>query len=203
MGEISNATFGELLRTMRENQGLTQEELAERAGLSRDAISALERGRRSRPHPATVKAINAALGVSMEEAEHLRTAAMRKIPPAAPPAPPGTHRSLPTTLTSFIGRAAELPDLMAMLTDVTVRLVTMTGPGGVGKTRLAIEVANLTRTSFPGGTSFVPLGETLDSALVMPTIAERLGVRNPAGLALPEQIALMLGNAPFLLILDN
>jgi predicted ATPase/DNA-binding XRE family transcriptional regulator len=203
MSEPETSTFSDLLRHLRERSGLTQEELAERSGLSRDAISALERGRRTRPHPPTLKAIGGALGLSDADVDLLRKATRVQQPVSEPGSCQPEHRNFPTPLTSLIGRTDELNELTAILMRSNVRLVTLSGPGGVGKTRLAIELATGSDGLFPGGTAFVPLGVVWDPTLVLPTIADVLGVRNPGGRALTEQLALILGDQPFLLVLDN
>src|SRR5262249_17504536 len=85
--------------------------------------------------------------------------------------------SLPRPLTSFIARDRELAEVLALLRRDGVRLVTLSGPGGVGKTRLAIRVAEETAGYFPGGVWFVPLAAVQDPRLVASAIAQVLGVR--------------------------
>src|SRR5687768_17010398 len=84
--------FGERLRRLREAAGLTQEELAERAGLSRDAVSALERGHRRHPHPETVRALSFGLGLAEREAAALRASVPKR---AGPPAVEARSAALP------------------------------------------------------------------------------------------------------------
>jgi non-specific serine/threonine protein kinase len=203
--------FGEQLRRLREAAGITQEELAERAGLSRDAIGALERGLRRHPHPLTVRALAAGLGLSDQDLAVLRaTLPQRSVSPLSSAtrarfAPP------PVPLTSLVGRQRELDELRHLLTVEEVRLVTLTGPGGVGKTRLAIEVATSLEPAYPGGVAFVPLAPVQDTALVLPTIAAAVGVReatsSPDGRAgqpsLVERLAHSLHGRRVLLVLDN
>ena len=83
---------------------------------------------------------------------------------------------LPQQLTTFVGRRAVLASLESMLHDPGVRLLTLTGPGGVGKTRLALRIAERMTPSFPDGVLFVPLAAVVDPALVMPTLAKAAGV---------------------------
>jgi predicted ATPase/DNA-binding XRE family transcriptional regulator len=198
-GETS---FGEQLRVLRERAGLTQEELAERAGLSRDAISALERGRRNRPHPPTMAAIVDALGLSEAERETLRSAS-RPATPTAPVTPRSVIRRIPAQATRLIGRTLELDAICALVCDPKIRLVTLNGPAGVGKTRLAIEIGERTVGHFPGGTAFIPFSAIWDASLIMPTIASVLGGRIPDAWKSGDPQFQATIDQPFLIILDN
>jgi transcriptional regulator with XRE-family HTH domain len=134
---VSPGRFAALLQGHRVAAGFSQEELAERAGLSRRGISDLERGERRSPHPATVRRLASALGLGLTKqaalmaSAHATTTAITGVVRATPP--------LPVPLTSFIGREPELAGVHQQLR--TTRLLTLTGPGGVGKTRLALEFA--------------------------------------------------------------
>ncbi len=112
----------------------------------------------------------------------------------------------PAMRTSFVGREGERAAIRALLQAPDVRLVTLTGPGGTGKTRLAIRVAEEVRADFPGGTCFVALAGLADAARVVPEIAGGFGLRAAAGpqgaLALAEALARSLAQ-PTLLVLDN
>src|SRR5690348_4949625 len=79
-------------------------------------------------------------------------------------------------LTSFVGRARELAIIGAALADPSARLLTLTGPGGVGKTRLAVRAAELAADRFPGGVVVVELAALVDPALVLPVVGRGLGV---------------------------
>src|SRR5215510_12448875 len=147
-------SFGAQLRALREAAGFTQEELATIAGLSVHAVSALERGERRRPHVETVRALSAALDLSGTTRDALLGSARAPVPDADPD--PAVS-ALPVPLTAFLGRDADLQTLRGWLGDPAVRLVTIVGPGGVGKTRLALELARAIAEEDAAGVVFVPL----------------------------------------------
>ncbi len=195
--------FGDRLRRLREAAGLTQEELAERSGLSRDAVSALERGRRRHPQGQTIRALATALGLSDEEVRALRESTPLR--PGGGPAPRMEEppSSLPTPLTRLIGRQAELGAASSLFLDAEARLVTFTGPGGVGKTRLALELARQLGPQYGGEVAFASLGSVQDPALILPTIADALGVRDTSGQSLIERLGQIMRGRRFLLVIDN
>jgi predicted ATPase len=110
--------------------------------------------------------------------------------------------SLPAPLTSFIGREREIADVCALLRG-GVRLITLTGPGGVGKTRLAVRVAGELAQVFTEGVVFVPLASVTDSALVPTTVGLTLGVREAGDRPVASRLAEALGDRALLLVLDN
>jgi len=110
---------------------------------------------------------------------------------------------LPTSLTRFIGRRRELAQACTLLQREEVRLVTLTGPGGTGKTRLALEVARGLVRAFPDGVVFVGLAAVQDPGLVLPTIAQALGIREAPGQPPLENLAAQVGDRRLLLVLDN
>jgi predicted ATPase len=109
----------------------------------------------------------------------------------------------PGRLTRFFGRTAEQSRLVAMLADPEVRLVTLLGPGGAGKTRLALETARQAAKHFDGPVCFVPLADISDSALIASTIASSLRLLPSGDQAPRDQIAAHLVSARSLLVLDN
>jgi predicted ATPase len=113
----------------------------------------------------------------------------------------GPH--LPTPLTSFVGREQEVAEVVQVLRRPDVRLLTLTGLGGVGKTRLAIRAATEAVEAFPDGNWFVSLVDVRDPALVGITIARLLGVREMSDRPITRSIATFLAGQHALLILDN
>jgi transcriptional regulator with XRE-family HTH domain len=178
-GHEEATPFASRLRYLRESAGLTQEELATKAGLSARAISVLERGERKRPYPHTVRSIADALTLSEEERATLLAAVPgRSAAPAFPAALAGLP---PTPTTALVGREGDLEGVATFLGRPEVRLLTLTGTGGVGKTRLSIEAVREAAGFFPDGASFVALAPVGDAALVLPTVVRSLGLTEAGG----------------------
>ena len=110
--------------------------------------------------------------------------------------------NLPVPATSFLGRDHELAEIAGLLQD-GARLVTLTGPGGTGKTRLAIHAAAEASDSFPDGIWWVPLASLSDARLVTSAVAQALSVEEEPGKELEESLAARLGGRRALLVLDN
>lgn len=197
----AGAEFGARLRAYRESAGLTQEALAERAGLSVNAIGLLERGERQRPYPHTISALAAALELDDEERAALAAAVHT---PAGEVAAPETA-PLPGPLTPLVGREDDLALVSALLQSA--RLVTLTGPGGVGKTRLALAVARGVRdravaSGVTDPVAFVPLAGLTDPSLVVSAVAQAVGARGAGGDVPGSALAAALRGRQ-LLVLDN
>jgi len=109
--------------------------------------------------------------------------------------------NLPTQLTSFVGRDRELADVTALLAGT--RLLTLTGPGGTGKTRLALQLAAVAADDHPDGTWFVALEPIASPDLVLPTIARTIGATERAGASALDVLATAIGEGRMLLLLDN
>lgn len=107
---------------------------------------------------------------------------------------------IPASTTSLIGRDAEVLYARSLLRRHDVRLVTLTGPGGVGKTTLASEIARVVASDYPDGAFFIPIASITDPALVLPAIAANLGLR---GDATPDALGEALGERELLLVIDN
>ena len=214
--------FGAFLRRRRLAAGLTQEELAARAGLSARGIADLERGLRHTPRRGTLTLLVRALGESPEDEAAFYAAAHRisgsPIIAASPPADDepdmgggrdegeasgATPNNLPIQPTALLGREEAARAIVALARRPNVRLITLTGSGGIGKTRLAIQVANDLLDDFADGVWFVRLSRLTDPALVIPTIAETLGVKEAGGQSIVETLRLHLRERRLLLVLDN
>ena len=122
--------------------------------------------------------------------------------PLAQPESINRH-TLPAPLTPSIGRKPEVTTVSALLRRAQVRLLVLTGPGGIGKTRLALQVATDLRQDFSAGACFVSLEPLRDPALVAPTIAHALGLRETARTSVVDQLKDSLRGQHLLLLLDN
>jgi non-specific serine/threonine protein kinase len=208
--------FGALLRLYRLDAGLTQQDLAERAKLSVEAISTLERGARTRPHRETVAMLGRALGLSPERAELLGSAIgiahpsrqreRREVLNASlvslvrPDAQATPRHNLPRQLTSFVGRQREVSAIATLVHEH--RLVTVVGAGGVGKTRVATQLGSDLLDRCPDGVWLVDLAPLADQTLVASAVLTSLQVPSTAGSALDAVVA-YLKTRRLLLILDN
>ncbi len=111
--------------------------------------------------------------------------------------------TLPRPLTSLVGRDREVAAARAFLLEASCRLLTLTGPGGVGKTRLALRVAASLTNHFADGVVFIPLAPIAGADLVLPTIAQTFGLRDSPDRQLSERLATALRDRQLLLVLDN
>jgi predicted ATPase/DNA-binding XRE family transcriptional regulator len=167
---------GSELRRRRRALGLTQAALADLLGIAATSVARWERGEQRVSRPDSVRAI-------LELPAH----------------PPSSQ--LPTELSSFVGREREIAVLAREL--LTSRLLTLTGPGGVGKTRLALEVAERRRSEFADGACFVSLAQIADPAMVPDAVVSALGLRPERNRPALETLLHRLRGRDLLLVLDN
>ncbi|MGI8688976.1 MAG: ATP-binding protein [Thermomicrobiales bacterium] len=202
---MSNAppSFALLLRRYRAAAGLTQDELAERSGRSARGISDLERGARERPHRDTVEMVADALDLSAEDRAILSAAARARDPVNVLVTLPDPPTNLPAPLTALIGRDDDTRAVCQLLNRADAHLVNLTGPGGVGKTRLALQVAADLHPRFPDGVFFVSLAALRDPGLVLATIAHTLGLSDTSNAPPLARLIAHLRAKRLLLVLDN
>jgi predicted ATPase/transcriptional regulator with XRE-family HTH domain len=220
MAHSSNTSFGELLRHYRKSAGLTQEELAQAARLSVRAISDLERGVNQVPRRDTLMLLLHALKLSEADRDTFEVAARRQAlergristssaqsglsgAGEAVIAPP--HRNnLPTFRTSFVGRSREMAEIRSLLRQGSVRMVTLAGSAGVGKTRLALQATGALLDHFNDGAFLADLSRIADPSLVLHAVTNALGLTGPDT---EEEVDLRLHryleSKHLLLILDN
>ncbi|HKS71066.1 MAG TPA: helix-turn-helix domain-containing protein, partial [Ktedonobacterales bacterium] len=206
------SALGILLKRYRAAAGLAQEGLAERAGVSTRAISDLERGLHRRPHPDTLNRLATTLALSADQRAMLLAAAQPETlapddEPAAPPLAPGVAppamSPLPIPPTSLIGRQRERQRAVTDLREASTRLLTITGPGGAGKTRLALAIAHDLAAMFPDGTCYVELAALREAARVAAAVAAAVGLRERVDSSFAEQVRTLLRDKRLLLVLDN
>ena len=194
-------SFGAQLKALREAAAFTQEELATIAGLSVHAVSALERGERRRPQVETVRALSAALDLTGATRDSLLASARATVPATTVDPPHDT--SLPLALTLLVGREADLQALQLWLTDPTARLITLTGAGGVGKTRLALELARSVAAMGTTRVAFVQLAAVRSAVFVASGIAEALGLPDVTAVDLARRARAACDGQDTFLVLDN
>ncbi|HET9762373.1 MAG TPA: helix-turn-helix domain-containing protein, partial [Casimicrobiaceae bacterium] len=194
-------TFGAQLKALREAAGFTQEELATIAGLSVHAVSALERGQRRRPHVDTIRALSAALDLTNAIRDAFVESA--RSPGQATAVDELIGVSLPAPPTDLVGREKDVQTLRDWLADPAARLITLIGPGGAGKTRLALELARAIADESGTRVIFVPLAAIRDPAFVESAIAEAFGLVDVTARDLPRRARVACESQPTLLVLDN
>ena len=207
---VESSAFGEVLRQLRLEAGLTQEELAERAGLSTRGLSDLERGLRRTPRLGTVRLLADALRLPGAQRDRLLASRQARCPwnaitglATSVEARNGSRLGTPPhpELGTLIDRQRDTAELTRLLR--THRLVTLTGPGGVGKTRLALHLATLIADQFADGVCLVDLSALTDDDLLTGAVAAALDVSNTHAEPSGARIAKVLGRRQLLLVLDN
>jgi predicted ATPase/transcriptional regulator with XRE-family HTH domain len=210
-------TFGEWLRGQREQRKLTREEFANRIGCSVAMLRKIEDGER-RPSVQIAGLIANCLEIPLEEQSSFIKVArgeltIERLPRSFPGSPSqkiyattsSPPISLPVFPTPFIGRQPDVDKLRRILRDPQCRLLTLVGPGGVGKTRLGIETASLCRDNFLDGIFFVPLAQIQGGRFLIPLIAESIGFvfRNDTAIKPKAQLLDYLNEKQILLLVDN
>ncbi len=215
LADESPLFFSEWLKRRRQSLDLTQAELAARAGCSIFALRKIEAGER-RPSKELAGLLAGALEITpAEHAAFVRVArgeiSSERLPqPAAPPtsssAPPVAPAALhnwPLSTTPLVGREHELASLDRLLADPLCRLLTLIGPGGIGKTRLAVAVAAQANGRFADGAWFVPLAPVASPAAVIPALAEALELALRGQVEPRLQLLNHLASRQALLVVDN
>lgn len=199
------SSFGELLKFLRRRAGLSQSELSIAVGYSKSQISRLERNERAPDAAALTARFVEALGLEKEKewtARLLELSTERETASEDSPSPTATH-NLPNPLTSFVGRGKEIAEIKQLF-DST-RLLTLTGAGGSGKTRLALQACREMESEslYANGVRWVELAPLTDPALVPHAIAKALDLHEHRGLTLTETLLDVLHDKSMLLVLDN
>ncbi|MDQ1301061.1 MAG: hypothetical protein QG637_982 [Chloroflexota bacterium] len=200
-------SFGHWLRDQRHQLDLTRAALAARIGYSLETVKKIETGDR-RPSKEMAAALAEALGVLAADRPAFMAfargsgifAVQLAAPAAGPQAPPS---NLPAPLTPFIGRSREAHHIHDLLCAAHVRLVTLTGPPGVGKTRLALQAGQLVRGQYRDGVWFVDLTAVTEPAFLLPAIIPALEITAASPRAPFDILRLHLRDKRLLLILDN
>jgi predicted ATPase/DNA-binding XRE family transcriptional regulator len=203
VAEDSGVSFAELLKSLRVNAGLTQEQLAEAAGISARSVSDLERGINRTARRDTARLIADALGLSGAIRELFEATARGKIPADTRDEAPVTAGTLPAAVVPLVGRDSDIQRARDLLRRPEVRLVTLTGLGGVGKTSTALEIGHGLEAEFPDGIIFTDLTAVRHNELVIAGIAQASGVRVTGPESITEQVAARLRPLRALLLIDN
>jgi predicted ATPase/DNA-binding XRE family transcriptional regulator len=196
----SSTTFAARLRAARLAAELSQEQLAELARISTSAIGAYERGIHVAPHRDTVTLLADALGLTGPVRSEFEAAARRKPPEERARSERDITDDVPLDTTHFVGRSVEVEQIEELLRRQ--RIVTLIGPGGIGKTRIAIQVARQFAKRRQR-VCIVSLASVTDERFVGSQIATALGIPHAADGHSPESLAKALRNSSLLFVLDN
>jgi len=206
-------TFGQWVKQQRKALGLTQDNLAQRMACSKSMVNKIEGDLRSPTKPMLELL---ALHLKISPADYARFVHLAQphllvepgdflhpISPNVSKALPKVSKAHPIPLTPLIGREREVAAVSFSLQQTGIRLLTLTGPGGIGKTRLALQVAADLKDKFADGVHFVSLAPARDPALVLSTIVQALGLKAMGDQRDDELLVAYLHEKAALLILDN
>lgn len=206
---MADVSFGEWLKRARKSKGLTQEQLASQVNCSLSALRKIESEER-RASIQLVDLFAEVFNISSKDRKSFLMFARGDLlvsgnftAETIPHVPFPPRSNLPSSTTSLIGREKELASICEYLLKADIRLVTLVGPPGIGKTRLSIESARKTLSNFADGIFFVPLAPLDDPSLVAPIILQTLGYLETKNLSTLEQIVDGIGVKQMLLVLDN
>jgi predicted ATPase/DNA-binding XRE family transcriptional regulator len=204
-------SFGYWLKLKRKALDLTREGLAERVGCSAATIQKLEEEER-RPSAQIAERLAEIFAIPQSEQPAFLRFARGNLQSAPAPiqelspwqkSSQSSRSNLPATTTSLIGREKEIAKVREYLSKADIRLVTLMGPPGIGKTRLSIESARAASPDFPDGVFFVALAPLNDSSLIAQTIAGSLGYVQASNLPIEAQLKEGIGDKRMLTLLDN
>ncbi len=201
MRAATGADLASVLKRLRTQAGLSQQMLADRALISAQAVSALERGSRKLPYRYTLERIADALELSEEARAELELSARRARGLRLEESVAVPAHNLPRQLTSFFGRAEAVKEITGLLEQTP--LVSIVGTGGAGKTRLAVAVGTERLNDFADGVWFVDLAPLGNSALVAQALAAALRVQESPNRPLVETLVAYLARKRALIVFDN
>ena len=206
MDMIETGKLGKRLQDYRHSIGLTQQDLADQTGVSARTIRNLELGATQRPHPATTRRLLRAMCLDETPQRVVEAGVVENNyrRPAHVSSPRHSY-DLPVQRTTLLGRENEVASLVALVQRPSNRMLTLTGPGGVGKTRVAIKVAEVVKEKnlFADGVAFVDLSPLRDASLVASTIASCLRLEGGGPQSSRDIVLDYLREKHLLLILDN
>ncbi len=201
MRAASGAELSSLLKRLRTQAGFSQQMLADRAAISVQAVSALERGSRKVPYRYTLERIAEALELPEEARLELEMSTRRARGQRLEESAPTPAHNLPRQLTSFLGRVEVVKEVVALLSQAP--LVSIVGTGGAGKTRVAIAASTTLLNSFADGVWFVDLSPLADPELLPQALAAALSVQESPHRSLLETLVAYLGRRRALIVFDN
>jgi predicted ATPase/DNA-binding XRE family transcriptional regulator len=210
-GALTEVSFGEWLKRQRSGRGLTQEQLAHQLGCATITLRKIEAEER-KPSAEIVDQLIKIFDIPPTEKNNFLKFARgdwTKAPSESSSERPwqiitkSTRTNLPASVTELIGREKQLADIHDYLLRAEIRLVTLIGPLGMGKTRLSIEAARQSLSDFPDGVFFVGLSTLDDPELISPTVRQSLGYMEDPKLTPEQQLIQTIGDRRMLIVLDN